>query len=94
LGRIVTLEPERTDAGTHQSFDGRRLVGDVLDRSSRCRFGTVGAKAPNVGKIGRTKITIGSIALVAGGLAAFFALRRPDRGSASLPSDLTNDHPA
>ena len=42
-----------------------------------------GAKASNVGAIGWTKMTIGFTALVAGGLVAFFALRRREPQMAS-----------
>ena len=42
---------------------------------------------PEVSMIAWTKIGIGLVALVAGGLTAFFALRRRDGGSGSPPDD-------
>lgn len=42
-----------------------------------------GAQASNIGTIAWTKITIGLIALIGGGLAMFLGLRRPDRASVS-----------
>ena len=46
-----------------------------------------GAQASNIDAIAWTKITIGLILLVAGGLAVFFGLRRRNRHSTSLPTD-------
>jgi hypothetical protein len=46
-----------------------------------------GAQASNIETIAWTKITIGLIALLAGGLTAFFAFRGRNRHSPSLPTE-------
>jgi hypothetical protein len=50
-----------------------------------------GAQASNIGAIAWTKITIGVIALVGGGLAMFLGLRRRDGSSVSGVADLRDE---
>lgn len=53
-----------------------------------------GARASNIGTIAWTKITIGLIALVGGGLAMFLGIRRSARGSVSGVIDLRDEESA
>ncbi|MEN8114979.1 MAG: hypothetical protein ABFS21_11405, partial [Actinomycetota bacterium] len=53
-----------------------------------------GATASNIAAVAWTKITIGLIALIGGGLAAFLGLRRPRRRSVPSVVDLSDEESA